>query len=94
MDDLRFYVSFNSNSVILGRWKGKHERLCAMNCRLGSEAPRLQRDSNLRSRDPKSGALMHFKEKKQKNQFAIKCTTRHSKLLKFIFRKNYYVKFW
>ena len=36
---------------------------------------------------------MHYKEKKQKNQVAVKCTTERSKLLKFIFRKNYYVTF-
>ena len=35
-------------------------------------------------------AWMHCKEKKQKNQLAVKCTTRRSKLLKFIFRKNYF----
>ena len=29
-----FYVLFNS---ISGRWKGEHERLCAMKRRLGSE---------------------------------------------------------
>ena len=33
-------------------------------------------------------------KKKQKNQLAVKCTTRRSKLLKFIFRENYYVRFW
>ena len=31
-----FYVPFNSISVISGRWKGEHERLCAMKCRLCS----------------------------------------------------------
>ena len=30
---------------------------------------------------------MHCKDKKQKNQFAVKCTIWRSKLLKFIFRK-------
>ena len=34
------------------------------------------------------------KEKKQKNQLAVTCTTMRSKSLKFIFRKNYYVTFW
>ena len=33
---IRFYVPFNSISVISGRWKGEHERLCAMKCCLGS----------------------------------------------------------
>ena len=37
---------------------------------------------------------MHCKEKKQKNQFAVNCTTRRSKLLKLVFKKNYYVTFW
>ena len=37
----------------------------------------------------KCTAWMHCKaEKKQKNQLAVKCTTRRSKLLKFIFRKK------
>ena len=35
MDELGFYIPFNSISVILRRWKGKHERLCAMKRRLG-----------------------------------------------------------
>ena len=35
MDDLRFHIQFNSISVISGRWKGEHERLCAMKRRLG-----------------------------------------------------------
>ena len=30
MDDLRFYVLFNSISVISGRWLAVNERLCAM----------------------------------------------------------------
>ena len=34
MDDLRFYVLFNSISVILGRWVDDNERLCAMEPRL------------------------------------------------------------
>ena len=33
---LGFYVPFNSISDISGRWKGEHERLCAMKCRLCS----------------------------------------------------------
>ena len=37
MDELRFNVPFNSISFISGRWKGEHEKLCAMNRRLGSE---------------------------------------------------------
>ena len=36
MEGLAFYIPFNSISVISGRWKGEHERLCAMKCRLGS----------------------------------------------------------
>ena len=39
-------------------------------------------------------ACMHYTEKMQKNQLVVKCTTQRSKLLKFIFRKNYYVTFW
>ena len=30
MDDLQFYVVFNSNSVISGQWADDNERLCAM----------------------------------------------------------------
>ena len=40
MDDLRFYVLFNSISVISGRWADDNERLCAMEPRL-----RLKRSS-------------------------------------------------
>ena len=39
-------------------------------------------------------AWMHCKEKKQKNYFSVKCTTRRSQLLKFIFRKKYVITFW
>ena len=34
MDDLRFYVLFNSVSVISGQWKVDNERLCAMELHL------------------------------------------------------------
>ena len=34
MDDMRFYVLFNTISVISGRWKVDNERLCAMKLRL------------------------------------------------------------
>ena len=37
MDELRFNVPFNSISFIAGRWKGEHEKLCAVKRRLGSE---------------------------------------------------------
>ena len=30
MDDLQFYVLFNSISVILGQWLDDNERLCAV----------------------------------------------------------------
>ena len=34
MDDFRFYVLYNSISVISGQWVGNNERLCAMEPRL------------------------------------------------------------
>ena len=34
MDVLRFYVLFNSISVISGRWADDNERLCAMEPRI------------------------------------------------------------
>ena len=34
MDDLRFYVLFNSISVILRQWEVDNERLCAMELHL------------------------------------------------------------
>ena len=37
MDGLRFNVHFNSILFISGRWKGEHEKVCAMKRRLGSE---------------------------------------------------------
>ena len=36
MDELGFYVPFNSISVISRRWKCEYEILCAMKRRLGS----------------------------------------------------------
>ena len=44
MDDLRFYVPFNSSSVITGRYVGDNKRLCQME-------PRL--------RDRKRGSIAH-----------------------------------
>ena len=46
MDDLRFYVLFNSISVISGRWADDNERLCAMGPRLRLRRFRLERGSN------------------------------------------------
>ena len=48
---------FNSISVISRRWKGEHERLCAMKRHLGSGRISPPAGSNPRPRDPKSGAL-------------------------------------
>ena len=46
MDDLRFYVLFNSVSVISGRWAGDNERLCAMKPRLRLGRFRLEQGSS------------------------------------------------
>ena len=46
MDDLRFYVLFNSVSVISGRWEVDNERLCAMERRLRLRRFCLERGSN------------------------------------------------
>ena len=37
MDDLQFYIIFNSISVLSGRWLADNERLCAMEPLLRSE---------------------------------------------------------
>ena len=37
MDDLRFYVDFNSILVISALWMGDNERVCAMESRLQLE---------------------------------------------------------
>ena len=46
MDGLRFYVFFNSMSVISGRLEVDYDRLCAMELRLGLRRFRLKRGSN------------------------------------------------
>ena len=46
MDDLRFYVLFNSISVISGRWADDNERLCAMEHRLRLKRSSPQTGSN------------------------------------------------
>ena len=46
MDDLRFFVLFNSVSVISGRWAVDNERLCAMELRLRLRRYCLERESN------------------------------------------------
>ena len=46
IDDLRFYVLFNSNSVISGRCLDDNERLCAMETRLWLRRFQLEWGSN------------------------------------------------
>ena len=46
MDDLRFYVFFNTISVISGRWADDNERLCAMELHLRLRRFRLEPGSN------------------------------------------------
>ena len=50
MDDLGFYLLFNSISVISGRWTDDDERLCAME-------PRLQLKRSLPQAGSKFGLL-------------------------------------
>ena len=52
MNDLRFYVLFNSISVISGRWEVDNERLCAMELRLQLRGFRLERGLNFSSGGP------------------------------------------
>ena len=54
---VRVLRPFNSISVISRRWKGEHERLCAMKPIQVWEESRLKGDSNARPRELKSGAL-------------------------------------
>ena len=46
MDDMRFYVLFNSVSVISGRWEVDNERLCAMELPLWLRGFRLEQGLN------------------------------------------------
>ena len=46
MDDLRFYVLFNSISAISGRWKVDNERLCAVELHLWLRRFCLEQGSN------------------------------------------------
>ena len=88
MDELRFYVSFNSISVISGRRKGEHEQTSAALVRKES---RLQWDANPRTRDPKSGTLtvpprLRFGTKRASEQlFQSKVTIKltSNKLIKY-----------
>ena len=56
MDDLRFYVLFNSVSVISGRWADDSETLCAMEPRLRLRRFRLERGSNSGPLDQQASA--------------------------------------
>ena len=56
MDELGFYICFNSNSVISGWWKGEHERLCE-NEALFRFAKNLASSWIPGARDAKLGAL-------------------------------------
>ena len=49
MDELRFYIVFNSISIISGRWEDDIDRMVAMEPRLGLQ--NLQRYSNHGSLD-------------------------------------------
>ena len=51
MNDLRFNILFNSNSVISEQWADDNERLCAMEPHLRLRRFRLERGSNLRPLD-------------------------------------------
>ena len=51
MEELRFYVFFNSISVISGRWADGNEKLCAVEARLGLRRILLERGTNLGSPD-------------------------------------------
>ena len=46
MDDLRFYIIFNSISVILGQWEDENERMCGMESSLQFRRCGLKRGSN------------------------------------------------
>ena len=56
MDDLWFYVLFNSVSVISGRWPDDNERLCAMEPHLRLRRFRLERGSNSGPLDQQASA--------------------------------------
>ena len=54
MDDMRFYVLFNSISVISGRWADDNEKLCALEPPDDCKDPRLRRGSKSRPLDQKA----------------------------------------
>ena len=56
MDDLPFYVLFNSVSVISGRWEVDNERVCAMELRLRLRRFRLKRAIELSLLDQQTSA--------------------------------------
>ena len=61
MDDLCFYVLFNSIAVISGRWTDDNERLYAMEPRLRLRRFGLERGSNSRRNllNRKRGSVAH-----------------------------------
>ena len=56
MDDLLFYILFNSISVISGRFEIDNERLCAMEPCLRLAKFRLERGSNAGPLDQQASA--------------------------------------
>ena len=58
MDKVRLNVPFNSISFISGLWKDEHEKLCAMNRRLGSET--ISPPAGLEPETPLTGRPHHF----------------------------------
>ena len=56
MDDMRFYVIFNSISVISGQLEVNNERLCAIELRLRLREFCLERGSNFCPLDQQASA--------------------------------------
>ena len=63
MDNLRFYVLFNSISVIPGRWEVDNEGLCAMDLCLLLRRFRLEQESNSVRQDTGKETEENFKKK-------------------------------
>ena len=60
MDDSRFYVLFNTITVISGQFEVDNERMCAMEPHLRLRIFRLERGSNMRSRGSSFGLALAY----------------------------------
>ena len=97
MDDLQFYVLFNSISIISGRWANDNERLCAMKSRERLRRFRLDRSFKLGNARSVGQRLTHraigtplsTESWKTESDFFERCKKLRTRIHEIIMLKNW-----